>query len=76
MFIQAESSVYCVCVGVVGHWEDTEPTEMKTDALFLTLSVFNSVVTLLLNPTNDTQDFGCFFFLFFVAFVAPLASGL
>lgn len=52
-----------LCVGVVGHWEDTEPTEMKTDALFLTLSVFNSVVTLLLNPTNDTQDFGSFFFL-------------
>lgn len=55
----------CVCVGVVGHSEDIEPTEIKTDTLFLTLSLFNWVVTLLVNP-NDT--FGCFFVLFCFAF--------
>lgn len=47
--------------GSLGAAEDTEPREIKTDALFLTM--FNSGVTLLINPTNDPHNFSCFLFL-------------
>lgn len=66
--LSRQNAEFTVCVWeFVGHLDDTEPTEIKTHALFLTLSVFNSVVILLINPPNDIQDFGWFVLFIFLA---------